>query len=54
MHLEAGLDCEQGGAADILQRGLPRDRKGKAIYFLGNSRADLAPSGFMSGSSGPV
>lgn len=54
MHLEAGLDCVWGGVAGILQRGLPRDREGKAIYSLGNSRTDLSPSGFMSGSSGPV
>lgn len=27
VHLEAVLDCEGGGAAEIFQRGLPRGRK---------------------------
>lgn len=51
VHLEAGPDCEGGGVAESLQRGLPGAESIKAIYPPGNS---LAPSGFTSGSSGPV
>ena len=52
-HPEAGVDCEGGGADEVLYRASLGAESAKAIYPPGNSRAALAPSGFTSRSSGP-